>query len=285
MPDHAAEYCAADLIITESLDTTDATADFSLYGDRLPPFVAVAPNAQTAIPEIAAAVERGITDVAFFSDNVAKSGGQEIAEIVAKTQDKHRHLKYHVVCGLHPADVTPELATVLASKRFANVHFEEASDEHVLDREAYSRAIRYLREAGATVPSRVFSGFVWIGRPEERLEEIIERCLDVLQLIGTFIFKPFSPTPGSDSAIKFAKYLPGIERHEDLSPHFFPLAEMNGITREDYSDLYRLAAFLNEKVRGQSFDLLRGTLGEKFLKESLRREVWNLEPSTLSIID
>jgi hypothetical protein len=46
-----------------------------------------------------------------------------------------------------------------------------------------------------------------------------------------------------------------------------------------------MAAFLNEKVRDQSFDFLQGTLGADMLRESLRKEVWNLEPSPLRLVD
>jgi hypothetical protein len=46
-----------------------------------------------------------------------------------------------------------------------------------------------------------------------------------------------------------------------------------------------MAAFLNDRVRGEAFDFLKGTMGSEYLKESLRREVWKLEASPLSIID
>lgn len=60
---------------------------------------------------------------------------------------------------------------------------------------------------------------------------------------------------------------------------------MNKIGRDEYHDLYRLAAFLNEKVRNRSFDMLNGTLGAQMLRDSLRREVWKLEPSPLRVVD
>ena len=42
--------------------------------------------------------------------------------------------------------------------------------------------------------------------------------------------------------------------------------------------MYRVAAFLNEKIRGKSFDFLRESkYGAQFLNDSLRREVWKLE--------
>ena len=60
---------------------------------------------------------------------------------------------------------------------------------------------------------------------------------------------------------------------------------LNGLTHGEYHDLYRMAAFLNEKIRDGSFDFLKGTLGAKMLRDSLRREVWKLEPSPLRLVD
>ena len=45
------------------------------------------------------------------------------------------------------------------------------------------------------------------------------------------------------------------------------------------------AAFLNERVRDEPFDFLKGTLGARMLRESLRREVWTLGPSPLRLVD
>jgi hypothetical protein len=109
--------------------------------------------------------------------------------------------------------------------------------------------------------------------------------IQILRLLGSFILKPFTPTPGGPESNQHAEYLARIERHEDWSPHLFPFAELNGITRTDYNDLYRLAAFLNDKVRGQSFDFLEGTLGMRFITESIRREVWKIEPNPLRVVD
>jgi hypothetical protein len=150
--------------------------------------------------------------------------------------------------------------------------------------ERYRRAIAYLRESGAKIPARTVSGFVWIGRPEENLEAIITRSFNVLELLGGFILKPFSPIPGSAEHRRFADYLAAIP-HQDWSPHVFPFSELNNISRAEYNDLYRMAAFLNDRVRGEAFDFLKGTMGLEFLKESLRREVWKLAPSPHSAVD
>jgi hypothetical protein len=150
--------------------------------------------------------------------------------------------------------------------------------------EVYRRAIAYLREAGTKIPAKPVSGFVWIGRPEEHLDTIIARSFKVLELLGSFIFKPFSPIPNSVEHHRYADYLKAIP-HQDWSPHVFPFAELNDISRAEYNDLYRMAAFLNDRVRGEAFNFLQGTMGSKLLKESLKREVWNLEPSPLRLVD
>ena len=98
------------------------------------------------------------------------------------------------------------------------------------------------------------------------------------------IFKPFSPTPGSMEHRRYPDYLKTIP-HQDWSPHVFPFSSLNNISHAEYHHLYRMAAFLNNRVRGEAFDFLKSTMGLRFLKESLRREVWKLAPSTFSVVD
>jgi hypothetical protein len=284
MPGHAANTCPADLIATEAFDVADIPAALDLYQNGLPPFAALRLNPKTAITEIKVAIEKEIHDFAFFEEDICIDDGEPLIEIVRKTEHLHLHMRFHVICGLDPWKVTPKLATILAKRCFANLHFEEASDGEQLATEAYRRAVAYLREAGAKIPAKLVSGFVWIGRPEENLDAIIARSFKVLELLGSFIFKPFSPTPGSAEHRRYADYLGAIP-HQDWSPHVFPFSELNEIPRAEYNDLYRMAAFLNDRVRGEAFDFLEGTMGLKFLKESLRREVWKLEPSSLSVVD
>jgi hypothetical protein len=238
----------------------------------------------TAIADIHTAVHKGVLDVAFFEEDVCRDDGQPLAETVEKTQDFHKHLRYHIICGLSPARVTPSIARVLANKRIAEIHFEESDASDSLDLDAYRKTVVYLREAGIRLPSDRLSGFVWIGRPGDQLDQLVLRAFQVLDSFGSLILKPFTPTPGSAEHKQHKEYLKDIPDRE-WSPHFFPFSELNGISRDEYHDLYRMAAFLNEKVRDRAFDFLKGTLGVQMLRDSLRREVWNLEPSPLRVID
>ncbi len=284
MPRHAAENCAADLVVTKTFHLEDEPTSLDLYGDARSPFLALRLATGAAVSEVKAAVPKDVLDFAFFEDNVCRDEGGPLVEIFKQTEVLHKHLRYHIICGLSPRDLTPEIACTLANKKFAEIHFEQADAGDDLDLDAYRRARAHLVSAGLRIPNERVSGFVWIGRPGDRLEQIILRSFQVLECLGSLILKPFTPMPGGDEHRTHADYLSRIPHHE-WSPHFFPFSELNGITREEYHDLYRMAAFLNEKVRSRSFDFLNGTWGAELLRNSLRKEAWKLEPSPLSIID
>jgi hypothetical protein len=284
LPEHAAGACAADLVVAKPPDLSGEPGAFDLYGEKQPPFVALQLNPAVAVAEARAAVERGVFHFTFFEEDVCQGDGQPLLEIFSKTRGLHRHLRYHFICGLDPAKVTPAIAAVLADKQVAVAHFEEAEAGGELDVQAYRKARAYLREAGMADADNRLSGFVWIGRPADRLEKVVLRSFEVLNHLEGLILKPYTPTPGSPEHRTNEAYLAGIP-HREWSPHFFPFAELNGITRGEYHDLYRMAAFLNEKVRDVSFDFMKGTLGTRMLRESLSREVWKLEPSPLRLVD
>jgi len=284
MTKHAADGCAADFVVSHPPELDNQPSAFDLYGDEPPPFLALQLNPDVAVAEARAAVEQGVVHFTFFEDDICRDGGEPLQEILAKTKGLHKHLRYHFICGLDPAKVTPGVARVIADKQVAEAHFEEADLDGDLDVEAYRRTRAYLAEAGMAQADYRLGGFVWIGRPGEQLEQIILRSFQVLNHLAGLILKPFGPTPGSPEHRKHEAYLSKLP-HRDWSPHFFPFAELNGISRGEYHDLYRMAAFLNEKVRDDSFDFLQGTLGAQMLRESLRREVWKLEPSPFRVVN
>ncbi len=284
MPKHAAEACAADYVVSQPCDLSEEPVALNLYRGKPPPFLALQLNPRIAAIEARAAVEQGIMQLAFFEEDICRDNGEPLQEIVGKTKGLHKHLRFHFICGLNPAMVTPRVAGVIADKQVAVAHFEEAEAGRELDVQAYKKARAYLREAGLKDTDNRLSGFVWIGRPGDQLEQIISRSFEVLNHLEGLILKPYTPTPGSTEHRENKDYLTAIP-HREWSPHFFPFAELNKISRGEYNDLYRMAAFLNEKIRDGSFDFLKGTLGAQMLRESLRREVWKLEPSPLRIVD
>ncbi len=284
MPKHAAEACAADFIVSKQPDLSNELGAFDLYGEKRPPFVALQMNPKTAVEEVRLAVAKNVLDFAFFEEDICRDEGGPLLEIFEKTKGLDKNLRYHFICGLIPVRVTPAIARVIADKHVAEAHFEEAESGQGLDVEVYHRIRAYLREAEMENLENRVSGFVWIGRPGDQLEQLILRSFQVLNALEGLIFKPFTPTPDSPEHRDNEAYLAEIT-HREWSPHFFPFAELNGITRKEYHDLYRMAAFMNGKVRSGAFDFLKGTLGAQMLRESLRREVWKLERSPLRVVD
>ena len=285
MPEHAKDFSGADVIVTKQSEFDSEGASIGLYGETIPPFGAIPLNPASAISTIKNAVEKGVTHFAFFDEDICRDDGGPLAEIVTATRSMHPHMKFHAICGLHPDRITPKLAKLFADKTFAELHFEESEVDRQLHREAYEGARRYITEAGVDVTTGdKTSGFVWIGRPGDNLEELVSRSFYVLEKLGSLILKPFTPEPQSIVYREHQDYLDAIP-YDEWSPHLFPFAELNDISRDEYHDLYRVAAFLNEKVRNRSFDFLNGHLGTSFLRESLRREAWNIKASPLSLVD
>jgi hypothetical protein len=283
-PQHAAEACAADFVVRDTTDLDATPIDLALYGESLPAFVALRLTPATALADVKHALQKNIFHFTFFDDDLSRDDWEPFKETVAKTRDLHRHLRFHLICGLNPASLTADVASLLVSKTFAEFHFEEAETRHRIDLNAYRRARAYFADARLEDGSDRLCGFVWIGRPKETLDDIIARSFAVLQHFGSLILKPFSPTPGSPVFQRYRKYLGDIPPGH-LSPHFFPFSEYNGIMRDEYHDLYRMAAFLNEKVRNRSFEFLDDSLGARLLRSSLRREVWKLGQASFRLTD
>ncbi len=284
LPKDASQHCVADYVVSKPADLSSEPAAFDLYGSEPPPFLALQLNPKVAVEEVNAAVNLGTMNFTFFEEQLLRDEGEPLLEILAKTRGRHPRLRYHLICGLEPRQVTPAVAAALADPQVAEAHFEEAEVGRDFDGEAYRKVRACLREVGVAEDDNRFSGFVWIGRPGDQLENLVLRSFQVLDALRGLILKPFTPTPGSLEQRAHEKYLTGIP-HREWSPHFFPFAELNGITRKEYHDLYRMAAFLNEKIRDQAFDFLKGTLGAEMLRTSLERKVWTLGPSPLRIID
>jgi hypothetical protein len=286
LPAHASERCAVDNVVIDSFEKHDHQAMFELYGDNAPPFVALEVHSPVAAKELQNAFSRKILDFTFFDEDVFIDGGRDFERLLEVADTLDGKIRFHLICGVHPQCINPRTARLLANKRVVAVHFEELGGMQSLAIDVYRAVQSYLTEAGLSWPSDKISGFVWIGRPGERLEDIILKCFQVLELIGSLILKPYSPTPGSPEFLRYERELSTIPLR-NFSPHLFPFNEINNISRKEYHDLYRMAAFLNEKVRNRAFNFFNGTLGTKLLLESLKKEAWKIEKpkSAFRVID
>jgi len=131
------------------------------------------------------------------------------------------------------------------------------------------------RGGGWESRSHNISGFMWVGKPNDDINIMVWNALKLLQITGMVIPKPYTPLPNSEDYILLKINNKWIEP-EDISPHRLPFNKINLINRTEYTDIYRLTALLNNKVRGQTFDFLGKTALAKVIKSSLVGERWNI---------
>ncbi len=282
---HAAQFCPnVDIVVEDQLDLADWPADFSLYGDRELRFCALDLRSPDSLDEIARALERGTSHFVFFNDNLFEDFDARLKPVLQEVIEQEWKLWFHGICGVQTRDFPIDHAQLLADAHFSELHFEPALDEDgIVDEALYQAMMRaceragFVSQRGAGWESRshYFSGFLWIGRPDDDLDKLVWNALKILQLVGMVIPKPYSPTPGSDDYVLLASQVTRIEP-QDVSPHRLPYAGLNGIVRSDYEDLYRMTAFLNMKVRAHTFDFLGDTYLAKVIRESLAGRRWDI---------
>jgi hypothetical protein len=234
------------------------------------------------LDEIAHALKRGTFHFVFFNDNLFEDFDTRLKPILQEAINQEWKLWFHGICGVQTPDFPIDHAQLLADAHFSELHFEPALDKDgTVDEPLYRAVMRACERAGFVVRrgagwesrSHYFSGFLWIGRPDDDLDKLVWNALKLLQLVGMVIPKPYSPTPGTDDYALLLSQVDWIEP-EDISPHRLPFAGLNGIDKSDYEDLYRMTAFLNMKVRAHTFDFLGDTYLAKVIRESLAGRRW-----------
>ena len=282
---HAAQFCPnVDIVVKDRLDLTGYPADYSLYGERRPRFCALDLRSPKTIDVIAHALERGTAHFAFFNDNLFEDFDARLKPVLQEVVSNKWKLWFHGICGVETRDFPIDHAQLLADAHFSELHFEPVlNDDGTVNEPLYRAVMQACEQAGFVSRrglgwesrSHYFSGFLWIGRPDDDLDKLVWNALKLLQLVGMVIPKPYSPKPGTDDYALLASQVDWIEP-QDTSPHRLPFAGLNGIERSDYEDLYRMTAFLNRKVRAHTFDFLGDTYLARVIRESLAGRRWDI---------
>jgi hypothetical protein len=278
---HALRYCPnIDLVVTSRASVTKWPADFMLYGGRKPSFCALDLDAPDVIGEIAEALRREIHHFAFFNADIFDGFPTRLRPVLEEVVKREWELEFHGICGAEIQHFPLGNARLLASAHLKELHFEPAYRENGTIDEMLYRAVmkdceqsQLVSKRGSGWESERFSAFLWIGRPDDKLDLLVWNALKALQLVGMVIPKPYSPLPGSETHRRLIAECDDLEP-EDISPHRLPYSRLNGISRKEYEDYYRLTAFLNSKVRGHTFDFLGDTYLARVLRESLEGRRW-----------
>ncbi|MBD3181453.1 hypothetical protein GF312_04120 [Candidatus Poribacteria bacterium] len=278
---HAYDNSYADILVTDHIDLSQYHADFALYNtENTPSFCALDMECDSLTEEIRDKMKLGIKDFVFFNDDITTHGHKHfisrlkpVIEIV-ESYRKSEKPRFHGICGIYPACFTEEIACRMKAANFTELHFEyQTLDNGELDTEVYLKAKAAYEKAEFSLPIEALTGFINIGLPNDSLEQIIRHALNILEIFGAVIPKPYTPTPGTNIYEKYKSLLEEY-RLEMLSPHLFPLAAANGLLPGDYDELYRLMAFLNYKVKQTCFNLFPPRIGFNSLKNTLEREIW-----------
>ena len=282
---HAAQFCFnVDVIVEDRINFQPFSADYSLYEDRKPKFCALDLYSQDPLSEISQALRNGINHFIFFNENIFIDFDSFLKPLLDEVVKMNWNLQFHGICGIETRDFPLDHAALLANAHFSEFHFEPVlTPDGIVDVRLYSDVMNvceqtgFVQRRGEGWESRRYyiSGFLWIGHPDDDIDKLVWNSLKLLQLVGMVIPKPYSPTPGTKEYSLLESNLNYIEP-EDISPHRFAFAEINHISKEDYLDLYRMTAFLNKKVRGQTFDFLGNTYLADVIKQSLIDKRWDI---------
>ena len=279
--EHAEKYSSADVLINRKIELKDYSADHTLYEEAKPDFCALDARTPDWHKYVLERFQAGITDFVFFNDPVIEEPSDLLLRELRMLKEQmsgissKRRIKFYGICGLYPGSFTKNIAKEMKEAGFTELHFEYQTDSEELNIDAYKKAKEAYDEAEFRLNPDQVSGFVNIGLPKESPERIIKHALNLFEIFGSVILKPYTPTPKSADYERYKDVLE-TKRIERLGPHFFPFSKLNDISLEDYQELYTLAASLNRKVRNKSFNSFPGTLAFKMIKTSLEREVWRL---------
>lgn len=280
-PKHV-KYVFSDFYFTNSFDLSETEADFELYfGSRgrilnngLPLFASLNLNSPELISQVVSLYQKGIKDFVFFEADILKDI-DTFTEMLIKLKEvkrKQPEIKFHGICGFYPSRFQPQVLRNMSEAGFIELHLEyDCLNNGDLNSDAYYRFLQMMKDENVTFSSGSLTGFVNFGHTGENFEKVMLHSLQILELLGGFIPKPFTADPDSEDYQRIRSKMKPNEL-QFLSPHAYPFAEENNMRVEDYQNYLRLSGFLNNKVRGKSFDFFDNSIISNAVKEAFSKE-------------
>lgn len=173
-----------------------------------PVFVQRKPSA--VVDEIAACVQRGIHDFAFYDDALLVGPERHIVPILEGVLAHGLAVRFHTPNGLHAREITAELACLMRRADFATIRLSLETIEPGRQRatggkvttEAFSQAVAHLQSAG--FDSKQLGAYILAGLPGQPLSEV-ENTTRFVQHLGVqaklALFSPIPGTPEGDRAL------------------------------------------------------------------------------------
>lgn len=273
-----------DYVVTDGFSFSDEIPDFGLYyqnrtrqihNDRVISFGGLKYTknnaAQNLIRQVEILRQKNIRDYVIFEGNLFQDDCMVMKGFLSILDKENIKINLHGLCGLEIRDAADGIYLDMRKNGYRSFFLEYDLDGTELNLDNYGRAYRELRDPSyARIASGSLAGFLWIGHPQDDLERIFKHSFSLLEICGSIIPKPYTPDPSNEVEYQAAK--DRLKRLDLLSPHVFPMAELTGITREEYQDLYKHTTFLNEKRMGNSFDFFDDQYSTIALKRSLGKK-------------
>ena len=155
------------------------------------------------------------------------------------------------MCGAEIDDFPYDSPEILRLVKIIDLHIEAVySSDGLIDELKYEEFLKaceaaelVTREGEGWRPTyrMELSGFTWLGKANDDLEKIIWNILKTIQLLGNAIPKPFAPVPGTNEFNLITRHNNEIPP-QNYSPHRLLCSSINGVSRHEYNDIFRLSA-------------------------------------------
>jgi hypothetical protein len=168
----------------------------------------------------------------------------------------------------------PELPNLMRQAGYKQINFADDRDQpfdgvsqDVFVEDAI-QAVQECVRAGFKLRTDELTAGICLGKPNENLTERTKMATLLAHHVGALIVWAYQPE---------AHECPDLPLQAQ-NGKLFPLQEQNGYRHEDYLEFLGLAAILNAKYRGQTFDFMGESFMSKKFRESVGRQSWNPDP-------
>ncbi|TLS54128.1 hypothetical protein FE782_01925 [Paenibacillus antri] len=273
-----AQRIGATFLVTDFIDLKSCLPDFEIYykaitrklnSEKLPQFGGVKFSLDPVpglLEQVNVLKRNNIKDVVIFEGNLFVNNGEILKEFIRELKKQEIQLSLYGLCGVEIKDAPPGIFQDMYEAGFRSFFLEYEKEGNDLAIDHYLRVYRELKRY--KISSGNLAGFLMIGTQDDDLETMFRHSFQLLQLCGSLIPKPYTPSFNTDEYKSYSK----AGKLDLLSPHVFPLSEKNGISREEYKEFYQHTSFLNEKRLGQSFNFFDDHYCSIALKRSLGKK-------------
>ncbi|WP_062239022.1 hypothetical protein [Fictibacillus sp. FJAT-27399] len=279
-----AKKIGADIIVNDFFDFTDTIQDFSIYSQETTKllndnkelsFGGIKYTQTNTInniqKQINSLLESKIKNIVIFEHDIFNEDSFILNELLDYIEYNNININIHGLCGIDPSKAKGDIYQKMIRNGFRSFFLEYDATNNELNLDSYKKAYYDLVKFNPIkkIASGNLAGFLMIGTPDDELESMFRHSFNILETCGSLIPKPYTPVPGTVEYKKAINDL-GLDK---ISPHLFPFAEINGISRTDYKDFYQHAAFLNEKRNGSAFNFFDDSHTSISLRKSLSKKV------------